>query len=183
MRVGNNLAVTHHARERLEQRMQVAGKEIASVVQKAWRSRQAICEEFLNSEMNMKNEGCTTYHYRKWGGHLFCFQQKFFDVVLLTVFPENKDYYKNHEANTRKIKARYEQRSVLREMYSPTYRQLRRKHNMGTRNNLCRETSEREMGDSSSVRKASRRKQISRPWRFRQEISRMDGIDEALQFR
>ena len=182
MRVGKELAVTNHAIERLEERMKITGKEIFVVVKKAWHSRQPICEEFLKSEYNMKNEGCTTYHYRKWGGHLFCFQQKFFDVVLLTVFTEDKHYYKNHEAYPKKTIRRYASGSILQEMYQGTYEKVRRSNNSRTRNNLRRKTSEREMGDPPSLREASRRKQLSRPWRYRQEISRMDSLDETIQF-
>jgi len=99
MRVGKKLAVTNHAIERLEKRMKITGKEIFVVVRKAWFSRQPICEEFWKSKYNLKNIGCTTYHYRKYKGHIFCFQKKYVDVVLMTVFPEEPEHY---EANTKK---------------------------------------------------------------------------------
>lgn len=180
MRVGKDLAVTNHAICRLEQRMKITGKEIFVVVKKAWLSRQPICEEFWNSKYNLKNIGCTTYHYRKHNGHIFCFQKKYVDVVLLTVFPEEPEHY---EANTTKIETRNYKRPILQDMYQGKNTQLRRKDNVGTRHNLRRKTNKREMGDPPSLREASRRKQLSRPWRYRQEIPRMDGLDETVQFR
>lgn len=180
MRVGTNLAVTNHAIERLAERMRITGKDIAGVVRKAWYSRQPICEEFWKSDCNLKNQGCTTYHYRKYREHLFCFQKKYIDIVLLTVFPEEPEHYETH---TPKIETRNFKRPILQNMHQGKNTQLRRKNNVGTRNNIRRKTSEREMGDPPSLREASRRKQLSRPWRYRQEIPRMDGLDEAVQLR
>lgn len=179
MRVGKNLAVTNHAIERLSQRMNITGKDISGVVQKAWFSRQPICEEFWQSNCNLENSGCTTYHYRKYNKHLFCFQKKYIDVVLLTVFPENPEHY---ETNPKKIIKRDLSRSLLQHMCQDKNKSVRRKDNSRTRDHIRREASEREMGDTPSLRETSRRKQLSRPWRFRQEISRMDSLDETLQF-
>jgi hypothetical protein len=179
MRVGKNLAVTNHAIVRLAERMRVTGKDIEVVVNKAWFSKQPICEEFWKSKFNLKNIGCTTYHYRKFNRHLFCFQKKYFDFVLLTVFPESSEFY---ETYPKKIIKRDPCGSILQDMYQSKNKPMRRTDNSRTRNNICREASEREMGNPPSLRETSRRKQLSRPWRFRQEISRMDGIEEALQF-
>lgn len=114
MYVGKELAVTNHAIERLNERMDIHGyKNIESTVKTAWKSRQKICEEFWNSRCNLKNNGCTTYHYRKYLGHIFCFQKKYIDVVLLTVFPEQPEHY---ETNTKKTFKRYPRGSVLQKM-------------------------------------------------------------------
>jgi len=177
MRVGKELAVTNHAIERLEERMKITGKEIFVVVKKAWHSRQPICEEFWKSKCNLKNSGCTTYHYRKYKGHLFCFQKKYVDVVLLTVFPEEPEHY---ETNPKKTFSGYQSRSVLPKVHSERGKDVWGKDYFRTRHNIRRKASEREMGDPPSMREASRRKQLSRPWRFRQEIPRMDGIEEII---
>lgn len=177
MRVGKELAVTNHAIDRLEERMKITGKEIFVVVRKAWCSRQPICEEFWNSKCNLKNTGCTTYHYRKYKGHIFCFQKKYVDVVLLTVFPEEPEHY---EANPKKTFTRNTSGSVLQKMHPERGKDVWGKDYFRTRHNIRRKASEREMGNPPSLRETSRRKQLSRPWRFRQEIPRMDGLEEII---
>ena len=180
MRVGKYLAVTNHAIERLEQRMNITGyKNISKAVKKAWYNTQPICEEFWKSMMNLKNNGCTTYHYKKYSQCIFCFQKKYSDVVLLTVFPEDGEYLKN-EANTKKTFRRNNKRSLLPALHPREEGWMLGKDYFRTRYNLRRKASERKMGDTPSVRKTPRSVPISRPWRHGQEISRMGGTDETF---
>lgn len=182
MRVGDYLAVTNHAIERLEERMQISGyKNIQKSVRKAWFSKKAICEEFWKSRLNLKNNGCTTYHYRKYDNHIFCFQKKYYDVVLLTVFPEDGEFIKQEYAsNTKKIKRRNGRGSILPKVHSEQGEYMWGKDYFRTRFDLRRETDKREIRDPSSLRETPRRKQISRPWRFGQEIARMGGIEQDV---
>lgn len=174
MRVGEYLAVTNHAIDRLEERMKITGKEIFVVVRKAWFSRQPICEEFFKSKYNLKNIGCTTYHYRKYKGHIFCFQKKYVDVVLMTVFPEEPEHY---EANTKKTFTRNTSGSVLPKMHQAQGKDVWGKDYFRTRHDLRRKADKREMGDTASVRKAPRRQQVSRRWRPGQALSRIRGSE------
>jgi len=92
MRVGKDLAVTQHARERLYQRMGVDESEISVVVRGAWKSRQIVPDEFLRSKFNLRNYGFTTYHYRKYRNKIFVFQKKYIDSVLITVYLLDREY-------------------------------------------------------------------------------------------
>ncbi|NCU32533.1 MAG: hypothetical protein EOM23_06295 [Candidatus Moranbacteria bacterium] len=182
MRVGKYLAVTNHAIERLEQRMNITGyKEISKAVKKAWYNTQPICEEFWKSSINLKNNGCTTYFYKKYKQCIFCFQKKYSDVVLLTVFPEDGEYLKN-EANTKKTFRRNDRKSILPKVHSGENAPMWGKDYFRTRFDLRRKADKRKIRDRASLRETSRSKHISRPWRHGQEISRMGGIDKAVQF-
>lgn len=87
MKIESYLAVTNHAIDRMKERMGIVGfREIKKNVIAAWKSRQEISEEFLNSYLNFKKEGLETFYYRKHKGFIFCFQKKYVDVVLITVF-------------------------------------------------------------------------------------------------
>lgn len=182
MRVGKSLAVTNHAISRMDERMGIRGfKDIQRAVKKAWYDTKPICQEFWNSRMNLKNNGCTTYHYKKYNKCIFCFQRKYYDIVLLTVFPEDSEFLKQaYEANPRKIKKGNEFGSVLQKMHPAQGADVWGKDYFRTRFDLRRQTDKREIRDPASLRETSRRKQISRPWRFRQEISRMGGIESDV---
>jgi hypothetical protein len=184
MRVGKSLAVTNHAIERLDERMGIKGyKDIQRAVKKAWYDSKPICEEFWRSRMNLKKSGITTYHYRKYNKCIFCFQKKYYDIVLLTVFPEDSELLKkDYEANPKKFKRRYVGGSVLQKMHPAQGADVWGKDYFRTRYNLRREASERKMGDHPSVRKTPRSVPISRQRRNRQEIPRVGSIDETLQF-
>lgn len=182
MRVGKNLAVTNHAIQRLDERMGIKESGVAKVVRKAWHSDKLVCEEFWKSRSNLKNVGCTTYHYRKYDGHIFCFQKKFIDVVLLTVFKEDISKYQENETNTKKNVGRNARGSILQDMYQGKNSQLRRKNNPRACNHIRRKAGERDLGDCSSLCETPRSRPISRQRRNRQEIPRMDSIDETLQF-
>lgn len=176
MRVGKYLAVTNHAIERLDERMGVSGyKNIQKVVKKAWFSKKEICEDFWKSGLNLKNNGCTTYHYRKYNNCIFCFQKKYVDVVLLTVFPEDSDRIKEYEANPKKTAERNPYRSVLRKVYTPRDKEVQWKDHCRTRFDLRRKADKREMGDPASMRKTPRSQQVSRRWRSGQALSRIRG--------
>jgi len=168
MRVGKSLAVTNYAIQRLEERMGIKGyKDIQRAVKKAWYDSKPICQEFYASRMNLKNSGCTTYHYKKYNQCIFCFQKKYYDIVLLTVFQENGDYLKNEYAtNPKKIKRRFVNGSILQKVHPESNDGVWGKDYFRTRFDLRRETDKREIRDPASVREAPRRKQISRPWRF-----------------
>ena len=153
MRVGKNIAVTNHAVERLSERMKIKSRDVARVVRKAWWSRQPICEEFWKSKFNLKNNGCTTYHYRKHRGCIFCFQKKIIDVVLLTIFLEKPELY---EADSKETFKRNSERSILSNVNSAQGEEVWGKDYFRTRYNLRRKTSERKVVYSSSMRKASR---------------------------
>lgn len=142
MRVGKYLAVTNHAINRLEQRMNITGyPNIAKAVKKAWYNTQPICEEFWRSRINFQNNGCTTYHYKKYNNCIFCFQKKYSDVVLITVFSEDKELLKQeYEDNSKKIIKRNYRESFLQEMYPPKNRKMRRKNNPRACNNLRRKS-------------------------------------------
>lgn len=182
MRVGKDLAVTNHAIERLEERMKISGyKNIQIAVKKAWFSKREICQEFWKSRLNLKKAGCTTYHYRKYDNHIFCFQKKFSDVVLLTVFPENSEFIKEEYAkNPTKTIKRDSGGSILQNVHSPRYKEVQWKDYFRTRHNIRRKAGKRKMGNTSSMRKTSRSKQLSRPWRAGQEISRIRRSGEII---
>jgi len=181
MRVGKYLAVTNHAIERLEERMKISGyRNIQTAVRKAWFSKKAICEEFWKSNLNLKNSGCTTYHYRKYNQCIFCFQKKYYDVVLLTVFPEDSDHIKKYEANPKKTFRRNQGRTVLPKMHSAQGADVWGKDYFRTRFDLRRKTDKREICDPASLRETPRRKPISRPWRFGQEVARMGGVEQII---
>lgn len=175
MRVGEYLAVTNHAIERLEERMKISGyKNIQKAVRKAWFSKKEICIEFWKSRLNLKNNGCTTYHYRKYNNCIFCFQKKYYDVVLLTVFPEDGEFIKQEYAsNTKKTFGRNQSRSVLPKMHSAQGTDVWGKDYFRTRHDLRRKADKREMGDFASMRKTPRRQQVSGSWRSGQAISRI----------
>lgn len=92
MRVGKDLAVTQHARERLYQRMGIGESEIPAVVRGAWKSKQAVPDEFLRSKFNLRNYGFKTYYYRKYRNKIFVFQKKYIDSVLITVYILDREY-------------------------------------------------------------------------------------------
>lgn len=182
MRVGKSLAVTNHAIERLDERMGIRGyKDIQRAVKKAWYDSKPICEEFWRSRMNLKNNGCTTYHYRKYNKCIFCFQKKYYDIVLLTVFPEDSELLKkDYEANPKKFKRRYVGGSVLQKMHPAQGADVWGKDYFRTRFDLRRKTDKREICDPASLRETPRRKPISRPWRFGQEVARMGGVEQIV---
>lgn len=181
MRVGKSLAVTNHAIQRMDERMGIRGyKDIQRAVKKAWYDSKPICQEFYLSRMNLKNNGCTTYHYKKYNNCIFCFQRKYYDIVLLTVFPEDIEHIKSHEANPRKIKKRVECGSVLQKMHPESNDGVWGKDYFRTRFDLRRKTNEREIRDPAGVRETPRSKPVSRPWRFRQEISRMGSLESDV---
>lgn len=175
MRVGKYLAVTNHAIQRLEERMEISGyKDIQKAVKKAWFSKKEICQEFWKSRLNLKKIGCTTYHYRKYDNHIFCFQKKFYDVVLLTVFPEDSEFIKEEYAkNTTKTPSRNAGGSILQNVRTPQRESVQWKDHFRTRFDLRRKADKREMGDPASVRETPRSKQVSRPWRSGQALSRI----------
>ena len=141
MRIGKNIAITHHAIDRMEQRMGIKMKDIMITVKNAFYSHEVICSEFNQSKYNLKNATFSTYHYRKHKGFIFCFQKKYVDFVLLTVFKEDKYYFLKNEINTQEAIRRNACECFLPEMYQGKNGRMRRKNNPRARHNLRRQTS------------------------------------------
>lgn len=142
MRAGKDIAITHHAVERLKQRFYIGKKSLQSIVRAAWFSCDRPSESFYQSKYNLKNYKYTTYHYRKYKGYIFCFQKKLIDTVLLTVFYDDTDHYQSNAAYTKKAPRGYFGRSFLQDMYPPKNPRLRRKNNPRARRHLRREAGE-----------------------------------------
>lgn len=151
MRVWKDIAATRHALERIQQRMVIGKQSPESVIKSAWLSKEKLSEAFLRSKYNLNNYGFASYYYRKYKGYLFCFQKKYIDIVLITVFYEDSEELKKHEAHYKNTTRKHARRSFLQDLYSEKNGTMRRKNNPRARHNLRRETGRREMGNNPSV--------------------------------
>lgn len=133
MYVGKNIAVSDHAIERMKERMKIQDNKIRSVVREAWYKNINPSKEFLDSGCNRHKYGYNSTYYRKHMGFIFVFQKNYIDIVLITVFADEK-----YEKNTKKTFGKYSYRSILQELYTPKNEKMRRKNNPRTCYNIRR---------------------------------------------